>query len=341
MPTPAEGSPRWGLAAAVLAAFLLLGTAAFMITGRNTITTTITTGGSSAKSAEIIAAAEKLRLQAEPDKSEVILRAAAAEYATDQPLQIALGELLVEKASRMTTDEAADAARRDAYAAYERALAIGPRDAKLEFVAGTLASKLSNLQRAVEHYSAAQAADATEARYPLYLAQVQLRLNQDAEAKANLLIAAKLSPDTANVWGTLADVALRENKLSIALQHIRRARELEPRNVLWRVVEARALKRDNKPEEALALLIGLDDADRLEPNVTQILAESLGMLGRNGEAADAYEAASAANPADGPLALEAARWLEAAGRRDKARDRAEHAAMLATPGAREVADRLK
>jgi predicted Zn-dependent protease len=335
-------SPRWGTALAVVAALGLLVVAAVVFTRQpppppSDIPSTAT----SSKVADIIAAAEKLRLQGDTAQSETVLRTAAREYATDQSLQIALAELLIEKAGHAPTQADANLIRTDAYSSYERALAIGPRDPKLEFVAGTLAAKLGNLPRAVEHYSSAQAADATDARFPLYLAQVQISLKQDLEAKANLLLAAKLSPDNPVVWGTLADIAVRENKIPIALQHIRRARELEPRSVLWRVIEARALKRDNKPEEALQLLIGLDANERLEPGVAQVMAESYGMLSKFNEAADVYAAASAANPTDGVIALEAARWLKAAGRTKEAREHADRAAILGVEGAREIADAIK
>lgn len=284
----------------------------------------------SAKAAEVLAAAEKLLAQGESGKAESILKAAAVSFPSDQGVVVALAELLV---ANRRLDEA--------YEAYERALAIGPRDATLEFAAGTVATMLDKTDRAIEHYSAAQAADKADPRFPLYLAQVQAKANLVTEAKANLLIAGKLDPDNAVVWGTLADLSLREGQVSLALQHIAKARTLQPTVVVWRIIEARAMKRDNRPEDALGVLIGLTPTERLEPGVLSTMSECYGFLGRPADAAKLYEEAVKAEPMDGELTLEWALWLERAGQKEEALVRAERAKLLLAKGADEVVERLK
>jgi tetratricopeptide (TPR) repeat protein len=229
----------------------------------------------------------------------------------------------------------------EAYRAYERALAIGPRDGQMEFEAGTLASATGRLQRAVEHYQAAQFAMKTDPRPPLFLAQVQLKLHRREEARASLAIAARLNPDLAVVWGTWAQLELDEGRPQIAAQHAARARELEPRVTLWRLLEARALRRQNKPEEALALLTGLDPAEQRNEHILNLMGECLGLLGRPGEAAALFAAAADSDPTNGKLSLDTALWYERAGEKHKALKYAEHAKMLAAPGAAEIVERLK
>ena len=124
----------------------------------------------------------------------------------------------------------------------------------LQLTQTDVASTLGKLDAAVSHYTNAQSIDPSAARYPLFLAQVQIKLNKVDEAKANLLRSGRIDPDQAVVWGTLAELAMRENKPGVAQQHIAKARQIEPGVTEWRLIEARALKRSNKPEEAIKLL---------------------------------------------------------------------------------------
>ena len=282
---------------------------------------------------DILNAVLVLKRDSENAKAEAILRQAVLEHPGEQRLFIEYAEVL---GAMGRTEES--------LANYDKALAIGPRDAPLEFAAGTTASMLGKLDQAEAHYAAAQAADKTDWKAPLFLAQIQLKLNtpeKTEEAKKNLLIAANLKPDAATPWGTLADIALRDNKPSLALQHVAKARELEPRVTLWRVIQARALKRENKPEEALNVLIGLDDAQRREPGVLQTMAECYGMLNRPKDAAALYTRASDKDISNGPWALEAGLWLEKSGEKDRALIYATRAAGESTPGADELLARLR
>lgn len=286
-------------------------------------------GADAAKLDAIQNTAQELIRRGEPKQAEALLRGAIAEHLTEQQLYVQLGDLL-------STQKRPD----EAYATYSQALATGPGDADLEFAAGTAAAAVGKLDRAEEHYQASMTKRPTDFRAPMYLAQVQMKQEKLEEASASLLLAAKLNPEAAIVWGSLAEISLRQNKLTLAVQHAKRARELEPRVTVWRLIEARALKREGRPEEALGLLVGLDEAAKREPGVDLLQAECYGMMGRPGDAAAVYLTKLKADGSDGVSTLQAAIWLEKAGDMKQARELAQRAEMLAVPGAKEVASRL-
>ncbi|MDX9912100.1 MAG: tetratricopeptide repeat protein [Phycisphaerales bacterium] len=246
------------------------------------------------------AAEDAMRAQ-DNARAEAMLREAIDRKSDEQSLYLSLANVLM---SRKDTA--------GAYEAYEKALAIGPREAGTEFAAGTLASMLGRNERAIEHYSAAQSIDRTNPQYPLYLGQSQLKENQSDAAVASLMLAVTLDPELAVGWGTLAEIALRENKLNIAAQHIERARALQPRDPTWRMIEARLLLRQSEPDQAIAVLRGLDESQRRDPAAMRLMAQCFGMLRLPEEAAAMYAEASDRQPQDADLAFEAALWAERA-----------------------------
>jgi tetratricopeptide (TPR) repeat protein len=278
---------------------------------------------------KIITAAGQFQQQGEPAKAEAILKQAVLEHPEHQRLRLTLSDFLVTQKRH-----------EEAYEQITRALEIGPRDAAAEFQAGTLATMLNKLEDAADHYSFAQQSDPAKPETPLFLAQVQVRLGRLDAAKASLLRAGKLTPDRAIVWGTLAEIALRENNLVMARQHIAKARELEPRVTGWRLIEARTLNRDRQPEEALKLLLALDPVEQRDLPVLRLIGESYGLLQRPGEAAKRFVQASDALASDADLAFDAAQWLERAGDRTNAAVYATRAAALGKKEAGAMVTRL-
>ncbi|MFO0833770.1 MAG: tetratricopeptide repeat protein [Phycisphaerales bacterium] len=268
--------------------------------------------------------------QKEPEKAEAIMREAIARFPEERDLRVQYGQVLL-------------ALKKDAeaYEQYVAALRVGGKDAAIEFMAGTIASMLGKLDSAVSHYTNAQTIDPSTARYPLFLAQVQIKLNKIDDAKANLLRSGRIDPDQAVVWGTLSELALRENKAGVALQHIARARQIEPGVTDWRIIEARAFKRSNKPEDAIKLLVGLDQAERYSPAILQIMGECYGMLSRQADAAAMYAAASEANPSNAAIALSAAEWYVRLNQPDQARKFAQRASVLGEPNAKKMLEQIK
>lgn len=279
--------------------------------------------------AAALEAAKTYVLQNDYKKSDLVLLQAAVKHPDNQELRIMRAEGLV-------------AMQRypEAYSQYEKALAIGPRDPKLEFAAGITASKASMIERAIEHFSMAQSTDPHNANYALWLGQMQRKQGNVDAAKASLLRSANLDPGNAFVWGTLAEIALGENNANIAIQHVSKARSLQPDSTEWRVIEARALKRRGEPEKALTVLNAIEPLQRRDPSVARIAAECYGMLGRPVDAAALLGDSSLAFPTDGALAYDAALAFERAGNKAKAIEFAKYAKALGVENATKLLAKL-
>lgn len=284
---------------------------------------------------EILRSSRGLLSRGEYGKAEALLAPAVARNQTDQDLRLALAEALL--------------GQREFEAAHEQfvaAIAIGPDTAPVRFDAASVASAAGLDADAEEHYWAAQSMDPRDPRYPLYLAQVQRKLDKTSEAKKNLLIAARLDPSLDIAWGTLADIALEENNLSIAQGHIERARELAPERLAWRILEARIARRGNDPERAVALLSGLSPEERArEPMALREMALSLGLMNEPERAAALYADASTMLGAQserlGETLRLAAEWYERAGMVDEAIVYASRAARAGDEKASALLDRLQ
>ena len=238
-------------------------------------------------------------------------------YPEQQPLRVAYAETLV-ALSRPA----------EAYEQFVAALSIGPRAPETEFAAGTMARLTERPQLALEHYAAAQASDPGNPIYPLYLAQVQRAQGQTEEAKASLLRVVNLQPENAIAWGTLADIWYNENKLDLATQHIAKARTLEPLVGTWRLVEARILKRQSKPDQALLVMEALSDVEKRDLHNARLIAECHAMRGEMEQAVTGLTRASDGSPMDPELAIEAAIWLQRTDQIERAREYARRAQML-------------
>lgn len=292
--------------------------------------TATTKAPSSESVAALLGAAKSYIDQQDFPKAEAILRAAVREHADDQELRIAFGETLMRQKKFG-----------EAYEQYSKALAIGPSEPKIEFLAGTLASQTGHLDEAGEHYRAAQAGDPSNAQYPLYLAQLQIKRERWEEAKVNLLLSIKLDGQNAVARGTLAEIFLRENKLDLCLQNIAEARKLQPELTRWKLDEARARSRQGEPQKALVLLSTLDRSERRDPEVLSLMAQCYGLSKRPGDAARIYAEASDAEPTNAELAYQAAVWANKAGDRDAAARYASRASKQGHEGAKALEAKFK
>lgn len=278
----------------------------------------------------IVASARAYLQQGENAKAEKVLSEAVSQYADEQPLRLAYADALLTQKKLS-----------EAYDQYIAALAIGPRTAKIEGMAGTIASLAGKNDRALEHYQAAQTAEPTNAEYPLFLGQIQLKTGEIEAGKASLMRAARLDPNLATAWGSLADVAMRQNNLSVALQHIAKARKLEPTSVAWRLIECRALARSGEPGKGVELLITLEDSLRFQTPVLRQIGECYGLMSRPGDAAVIFGKASDSNLADAALAMQAAEWFEKDKQNELALGYALRALDLGQAGALELVTRLQ
>lgn len=279
---------------------------------------------------EVLDAARAYMDQEKPGSAEVILTAALADMPGSQALRLLLGECLLQQ-ERLA----------EALEQYEQGIMIGPDHPEYRFAAGTIAAQVGRDETAASHYLAAQAMDRGNPKYPLYLAQVQRRLGRVDDARTSLVLATKLDPSLAVAWASLAAIAIDEARLDVARQYIVKARAIDPANIDWRLIESKALRRDNQPEQAAALLQEIPESDRLaHAGVMQELALSLGMLGKPGEAASMYVEAVSRRGDDAELMYQAALWLERDGQAARAATYARHAAAKGHEAARTLAQRL-
>ncbi|MEM1329529.1 MAG: tetratricopeptide repeat protein [Planctomycetota bacterium] len=277
----------------------------------------------------LLTSAQEREAAGERSRAVAILRDGVRTYPGDRELRLAFAELL-----------ARDGNPEGAYEQLSSAIELGVTDAETQLAAGVMAAQAGRDDLAIEHLFAARTAEPENAEVALRLGIAQLRQGQLDEAQASLVLAGTIEPDRALVWGTLAEVALRANQPSLSAQHAKRARELDPDRLAWRLIGARALKRDTRPEEALDLLVGLPNEDRFRPEVIRLIGECLGMLGRPGEAAALYAEASERDPASVELAREAAIWIDRVGDPEGARIFAERAAAMGDEVAQDMLERL-
>jgi tetratricopeptide (TPR) repeat protein len=277
----------------------------------------------------IVKAARTYELQGEPGRAEAIYREALARFPASGPLYAAYAEFLVGQRRYA-----------EAYTEYEKALAVGERTAAGEFAAGLAASLAGRHDRAVEHFAAAQALEPASATIALHLGQAQMASGELDAARASLVRSLRLDEDQAVAWGMLAEISLRQNNAAMALQHIRRARLLEPANLAWRLIEARAHRRANDPRSALEVLAGVAESEQRDRAVLRLMAECYGMLSRPSDAAALLARASDAEPEAAWLAVEAAEWFERAGDAVSARRYAARAADLGDARAERLLERL-
>jgi len=321
-----------GMASLSALAIIIIAVALFRaLTGAGPLTSEAGQGARPAALLDALDAARKSLLAGEPAAAKALLTKLVERYPRDQDARTLYAESLLELGE---PERALDQ--------YEQAIAIGPDFPELRFAAGSAANIAGHPQTAEIHYHRAQALDPSNSQYPLYLGTVQRNLGRTVEAQASLLRAVKLSPDLANAWGQLADIALQENKLSLASQHVGRARDLEPGSEHWRLIEARILRRQNKPENAARLLMAIDSDRRLSnPMILREIALCFGMLSRPDDAAELFADAVELRPDDPALLYEAALWHDRAQRPDRAFGFARRAAELGSDEAQTLLERWR
>lgn len=263
-------------------------------------------------------------------RAEAVLRKVEPTAPRDQDLRLALAKALMGQ-KRFA----------DAHGQLEAAIQIGPATPAIHHDAGTVASKASMPERAAEHYAAAQSLDPSNPSHPLFLGMVLNGQGRSVEATAALLHAVKLNPDLAEAWGVLADIQLRDGNTGLALQHIEKARKLQPLNLVWRQVEARTLNRGNRPEDAVAVLSGVPEEELFQARTLATLGESYGLLKQPERAVDLYVRATQARPAEAELHYQLAIWRERTGDKGGARMAAERARQLGDQRAAAVLERVK
>lgn len=212
----------------------------------------------------------------------------------------------------------------EAYEQLERSLTLDPRQPEARLLAGTIALQRGDATAAQRHYSEAIGLEPGEPRYRMHLAQAYLAQHQHDQARDALRDALVLDSSLHTAHAALADVYAEQGKVSLALEQIRRARDLlgtadEDRRVVYARRYAALLRRDNQPGEALRVLLELPPKRHFDPGVMQDLARTWMMLGQPERAAGHYEQALVLDPSNDAAAAAAAHWHLEAGQVDAAR----------------------
>lgn len=270
---------------------------------RNATATSATTSPDRAKIDAIVSSAQQYLRSNEAGKAEAVLREAVNQYPREQSLHLIYAETLLSLGKA-----------KDSYNHYQTAVLLGPDHPEYRFAAGTVASQLQNWEDAETHYIVAGQLDRTNPKYPLYLGQVARKLGKIDEARKALTDAVRLDPDLALGWGSLAAIAMDDGSLGAAQDYIDRARKIDAKSNIWRLMEARILRRNNEPEKAAELLFALPEDERFaSADLLNELSMSLGMMHKPNEAAKLYVEASRRSPMEPEYAYQAALWLQRAG----------------------------
>lgn len=209
---------------------------------------------------------------------------------------------------------------REAYEAAKKLTSLTPNDAEAHFNAGMIADDLDELDAAISHFRAASSVDTGNPKHPLYTAQIYIKKHDYRNAQIYLLQAVHLDESQHIAWGTLAEVELLQNQVELASQHIAKARQLGPDVFKWRLVEARILRRQNKPEDALLKLNALDETLRLHKETVKESALCWALMGQPDKAAELHILRLEREPDAWDAAIAAADYLLKAEQPDEARD---------------------
>ncbi len=114
-----------------------------------------------------------------------------------------------------------------ALTAYQRALQQWPQEANWQDTAGDLALELADLESGLEHREQALAYAPSNGTYATKLGKLCLAMGRVQRTIEVLTPAARLNPDQARIWLTLAQAYQAAGQLSQALEAAERASELE------------------------------------------------------------------------------------------------------------------
>ncbi len=223
-----------------------------------------------------------------------------------------LGRALIAKSTEQRDAVAAKPFAVAAWAAYSRAIAVGEPSAGLLNAAAVTAQGAGATAAAVELFFRAEKADPQSAQHPLFAGLALHSLARDDEARAALMRAALIDPDSPWPVAALSSIALAHGDAPQALELVRQARQLDPTCDELRVTEAKALRALDRHAEVLSLLLALPESSRFTEAVTWEIASAHAAMGDRGSAARA-RAAFAERSLTAQSALDAATAWDAAG----------------------------
>lgn len=197
----------------------------------------------------------------------------------------------------------------------EEALQLDPKQAQVHLLAGTVAMELNRPNVAGKHYNQALELDPSNNTYRLHLASAYMKQRQFNEARGLLLQALQRDPELDKAYGGLAQMYALQNKLGLAMSHLTKAMELarnnpqaDQRYIGYVLRQAKLLRRDNRPDEALLVIAQLPESEQLRLDVLESRAMSFAQKAQPHRSAKVYVKAMEQQPQDWRFAAGAARW---------------------------------
>jgi len=280
-----------------------------------------------------------------PARAVALLEAGLERYEQDQAMLAMFAEALFahgEALEREGDAERARARKSRALEEIERAIFLGPDDASHRDFAASIANELGMTDKAETHWARAQRLAPNNPKYPLYRAQMQLKMEDNDGARSSLAMAVAIDETIPEAWASLAGVAMEAGNLRPALDHISKARELEPDNRAWKRTEATIRRRLGQPERAATLLTSIDEWELLNSDdMLRELSLCYGMLREPGRAVELYERAIRLRDNEPDPHFELALWAQRAGDLELALAASNRAAALGDRRATALVEQLR
>jgi predicted Zn-dependent protease len=228
-------------------------------------------------------------------------------------------------------EEAADA--------YALAASRDPTNAALQHAAATVAEGAGRLDQALAGYARAVELEPAAMQWRLFRANALLRSDRVAEAKADIDALLEIAPREAWTFGVHSEFLRRAGDATGAVDAARRARELAPDELAFRLIESRALRAAGRAREAAERLSALDREALASEAVADELSRAHAAAGNLGKAAEAWERAAAFGPESVRCAAGAARARHAPGDLLRARGWAETLRLMGAAAEADEIDR--
>lgn len=204
-----------------------------------------------------------------------------------------------------------DSARRAAASAYARAVQFSAPSAGLLNAAGVAAQGANDIPSAIVFFTRAGELDPTNPQHQLFMGLALAQAGRADKATTALLRARALDPLSPWPLGALSAAELNAGNFVQALALAREARMLDPRNDELRVPEAKALRKLQRHQEVLTLLLALPPQTRLIESIAWEIADAYESLGDKVSAAQHWASWAEISASADAAADAARRWTNA------------------------------
>ena len=196
----------------------------------------------------------------------------------------------------------------DAIAAFETAIARAPKDPRSYIeLANLYATRLDQLDKAVQTFNAALAVDPKNATAHFGLGVALARMKRDDAAKAALVAAQKLAPTNPMPIFTIGQIYASEKRFTEALAAFDGALKIRPTLIVARIARGDVFQGLQKYDEAIGEYREILKVDPKSVRALLGVAMSQQAAGREADAQQSYRAVLAVDP-EQALALNNLAW---------------------------------